>query len=319
MKPDHPVIHPALSLLLVPALACGGGGGNIDPDAAPTVDADPTLAEHARVVVSETFRLTDGFPDGFEEQRSATITAEFGDLPRPSPRTIAEVSGACTLTTYEPIACDPACAGDELCVPGGACAPLPTFASVGPLTVEGLRAPLAPIEPAGSFYYPSEALPADLFADDAAVTIAAAGDELGGFELSTHGVVPIEIATEDAQIELIDGQPYTVTWTPSDDPDARVRVTINSNNTGHGTPYHAIIACEVDDAVGEVTIPSSMIEALPAIQRWGGVGCPQADCPPSHVTRLRRATTPFEGGVLALEVRSVHAFGVLHEPAQAAR
>lgn len=308
-----PFAH-ALSMLLVPALACGGGGGaDLDPDAAPAVDADPSLDQHALVVISETFRLADGFPDGFEEQRYATISAEFGDAPRPSPRTVAETSGPCTLTTYEPVACDPACGADALCVPGGTCAPLPTFASVGPLSVEGLTTALDPIEPFGSFYSPEQVLPEDLFADDATLTISAPGDELGSLEVSGHGVAPIEIATEDAQIELIDGQPYTVTWTPSTDADARVRVTINSNNTGHGTPFHAIIACEVDDAAGELTIPSSMIEALPAIQRWGGVGCPQADCPPSTVARVRRATSPFEGGVVALEVQTVHAFGVLHE------
>ena len=299
----------AVSMLILPAGACGGGGGT-DPDAAPSVDADPSLPVNAEVALTELFLVIgDGDKSSpFVDWRSSESRVALSNAPLPAQRTVAMTVGACELTTYEPVSCDPACGGGEVCEPGGTCAPLPANLSVGTLTFTGLTA-AATMEAPYSF---GLELPEDAFADDADVTASAPGDEWDGFEVTARGVPEIRTPVVDATVTVPRGTDHSFTWTPSGDASARVRLELKSNNVGHGTPLPAIITCEAMDSDGEIVVDAALLDPFPTTQRWNGP-CPQADCPESTLTRYHRSLAPFEGGVLALEVRSVHAFGLAHE------
>lgn len=303
----------ACLLLLTAVAACGDPAAEAF-DAAPSLDAAPGAAVIATVQVREYERLLGEAPDPFETQRYATVTASFGDVALPSVRTVAQTAGACELTTYTPQLCDPACGTDATCVPPGVCAPNPVPGSVGVITFGGLAAPLtvAP-DPAGA-YFVFEPLADDLFADDTTVTLAAPGATYPAVALAAPGVAPMVAAITDGEIELVPGQDHTVAWTPSNDPDARVRLELRSNNTGHGQPLHAIITCDAPDAAGQIAVPAAMIDAFPATERWAGIGCPQADCPASLISRYRDDRAAFADGVARLEIASTYGFGVLHQP-----
>lgn len=51
----------------------------------------------------------------------------------------------------------------------------------------------------------------------------------------------------------------------------RVRLTLNTNNGGHGAPYYGIIECDVPDADGQVTVAASLIDQFPEVSPWAGV------------------------------------------------
>jgi hypothetical protein len=104
-----------------------------------------------------------------------------------------------------------------------------------------------------------------------------------------------------------------VTWPPATTPTTtgtRVRLELNANNRGHGFPYTAIISCDVADSAGEITVPTALLDAFPDTRAW--TVCAGSDCPPSRLTRYRRATAPVGEQEVELEVASTFAFGVDH-------
>lgn len=216
--------------------------------------------------------------------------------------------GACTLLRYTPALCDPPCT-DGVCLRPDTCAALPAFRSAGRMTVTGLTAPVTVDGPDG-YYTPMTQLPDELFADAAAVQVTLAGAAVPGFTLATTGV-PALVAAIGTKVTLLPHQDHTVTWTPAGG-DARVRLTINANNRGHGAPYAAIIDCDVADATGQVTIAAALIDAFPATSAW--TVCAGSDCPPSTLRRYHRATTAIAGGDAELIVGSQLSFGVEHAP-----
>lgn len=215
--------------------------------------------------------------------------------------------GACVLRRYQPSQCTPACT-DGLCVATDVCEPWPTYESAGRLVATGLHAPL---EMAGTegHYAPDGALPADLFADDATVTATAEGAAFPPHAVTAGGVPPIVAAITGGVITLAPGQDHTLRWTPATD-DARVRVTLNSNNTGHGLPYLGIIECDAPDHAGQVTIPAAMVDAFPPTQAWEI--CAGTDCPPSTIRRYRRGATIIGSTEVELVLASEYSFGVEH-------
>lgn len=219
--------------------------------------------------------------------------------------------GACRLLTFKPAFCDNPCQG--ICVDTNQCRPFPERVSAGNLTLSGLKVAVTLRPDAQNYYYNQGVLPADLFAEGAALGVSASGGTVPAFSLTTRGVAaPLASASiVNHEITLKDGADYAFSWTPGADPDARVRVTLNANNRGHGMPYEGIIECDAPDAAGAVTIDKDLITAFPQTFRWEI--CAGRDCPLSSARRYRRAAT---GGGVTFSAVAERLFFVLHNPPQ---
>jgi len=299
--------------ILLLAAACGGDGG---PDLGPDGPTPPGDA------------ASDGSGGGGETGASGRITVKevsaaggtngsffaemmVGGLPVWHTETLR--MGDCRLLAYQPPFCDPPCSFEDFCAAGGTCQPYPTYVSAGRITVSGLKTALA-ADPGGcSFcsgqqYQAPGILPGDLFADDATVAAVAEGATFPAFSVESQGVPPLAATFTDDKIVVSDGVDETITWTPAGG-DARVRLTLNANNAGHGAPYAAIIVCETSDS-GQLVVPGAMIAAFPATMAWQF--CGGSDCPPSSLMRYRRGTTETSAGPVELLVGSEILFGVDH-------
>lgn len=294
-----------LGLAAALTAACGGGGGGAaDAPLGPDAGGTPRT-RIGGVDVVETRALVDDGSGGLTEQRTARVSAEFFSGGPANFHRHVMTAGACTLRSYAPASCDPACA-DGLCVDTDTCEPWPTRVSAGALAITGLTAAVS-ITPVDG-YYVGDALPEDLFADAAVVTADLAGADLPPATLVAGGVAPLVTAITD-RITLVPGEDHVVGWTPGG--GGRVRLTLNSNNQGHGGPYLGIIECEADDAAGQLTVPAALVDAFPETRAW--TVCAGSDCPPSRLRRFRASTAPI--GVdqaIELAVASEQTFGVDH-------
>jgi len=287
------------------ASACGDGSATPTFDAAPTVDAGPAVPIRGSVQLLELALDGPGGPNAY-----ASVSAQFFDGERSNYHALVDDDGTCQRWTFTPTFCDPAC--DQGFCNDGVCIPYPTLVGSGALTITGLTEPLE-LAPKGDIYYAPAALPTNLFADDAtiAATLAGDADGLPALALSTRGTPPLALTISDGKIAMPNGTPHTLRWTPaSNDPSARVHVTINANNLGHGSPYLGIIECDVSDGAGQVTIPAAMIDAFPATEAWEA--CAGSDCPFSHATRYHRDQAAVDGGAVELVVGNRVLFGVDH-------
>ncbi len=298
---------PLVALTLALLAACGDDGGGAPRDAAVDAPAGTPREVVGTIAVSEQrYVYVDTGPP--METMSAAVRASFYDG-RP-PRWHREVAraGACVLWRYTPSLCEPACT-DGLCVATDVCEPWPRLVAAGRLTVTGLAVALR-LPGTDGFYYPEVALPPDLFADGATITAELAGG--GGYPastLTTTGVPAIRPVMPDGKLTLTPGQDVTLRWPPAGGA-SRVRLTLNSNNRGHGAPYLGIIDCDVDDAAGEVTVAAALIDGFPVTRAW--TVCAGSDCPPSTLRRYHRATVALGDRDIELVVGSEVAFGVDH-------
>ena len=299
---------PASALFLVTTLAaCGDDAGNGTADAG--TDAPPGQAREVigTIDVHEQryVYVEKGVP---MENLWSNVRAAFHDG-RP-PRWHREVAraGACVLKRYTPSLCEPACV-DGLCVEANVCERFPTLVSAGRLIIDSTTVAIR-IAGTDGFYYPETQLPTDLFADGATIRAELiGGGGYPGLTLSTTGVPPIAGAIPDGTLTLVPGQDHTVRWTPATG-DSRMRLTLNSNNQGHGLPYLGIIECDVADAAGEVTVDAALIDAFPETMAWRI--CAGTDCPPSTLRRYHRATFAVGDQDVELVVATEIAFGVDH-------
>jgi hypothetical protein len=187
--------------------------------------------------------------------------------------------------------CDPPCGGDQYC-DGQTCVDYPTHYDAGTLNFGGLTIALD-LEPDDYDNYQAETPPADLFAPGASVSASALGSELEGFRLAATGVSPLETGSDT--VDLIAGQPTTITWTPADD-GARVQVFLRTGIHRPTAPSAALF-CDVPDSQGEVVISASLVDAF-----RNEVGINQQPCEIMRYTEDRQ--TPFEGEIV-LRVASV--------------
>ena len=309
------MVRLALAVLLF--LGCGGdddGGGGSDggdTDGAPEADGGgggdgPRDRAEGDVAVYEGI---------FGEGGTAWSYVQASILdPRPQYMALEMEAGDCRMWSYQPGDCGP-CTG--LCDGDGECVPFPTSLSAGLLTVSGVEGGDIEMEPTEYGYFLDAAPPADLFAPDAEVTLTAAGGpDVDGFSLATGGVDPIAIdlvaAGEGGQdsLRLEDGADLELGWEPAR-PGTRVRLEINSNNSGHGLPVNSMIECESDDD-GSLTVPRAMIEAFPE-KPYQNI-CAGTDCPPSTLTRYRWDRAAVSGLEVELRVEFRAQFIVVHEP-----
>ena len=291
--------------------ACGGGSsGGADAGDDPDAGTGPGRERIGAIEIVEDRMVYPDEGGPGPEYRWSNVTARFYDGRPPAFHRVELEEGACTLRRYTPSSCNPACV-DGLCVDENVCEPWPTQVSAGRLTVTGARVAVQ-IDPQNGWYYPSEPLPEDLFDDDAELTASLAGAELPAMSLDAAGTPPLVAAITDGKITVPypAGEDFVLSWTPAGD-GARVRVTLNSNNQGHGAPYLAIIECDVADAAGEVAIPETMLDAFPETRAW--TVCAGSDCPPSSIRRYHRDTVPLgEDQEVELVVGSQVSFGVDH-------
>jgi hypothetical protein len=294
-------------LLLVLLVGCGGGGsGTPTTDAGPEPDATAPIDDHAIAAHLEIVEHESPNPDWGAWAR---VNVLLFDAPIPRWHTEADREGACTLWVREIAQCDPGCLG--FCVGDFMCRPFPTLTPAGTLTVGGLTRELVLTHSQGYYSHDGE-LPADLFTDGAQVTLSAAGGERPAFALATAAPVRLTGGPLTDELDLNGTGDVTVRWTAAD-PGSRVRLTLNANSSGgHGSPYQAIIACETDDAQGQVVVSRRLLDAFPRTYRWEI--CAGSDCPMSTLRRYRRSVSQVDGGDLAgLTVASERLFFILHD------
>jgi len=301
----------ALVGALAPLAACNDDSGPARPDAGPHVDAGPEPTSLGDVLVIET---TDRSYDQQPFRAYGRIEGRIRTGADPVWHQEVMNDGTCRLLKFTPALCDEYCEG--VCTAPNVCQPYPTYISVGTLTLTGLVSGMLPLQPIEgiNWYYPSTPLPGDLFADDATVGMNASGSsDMPAFQAETHAVPRLEAEIASFQITLKDGEDHLVEWTPAGDPSARVRLTINSNNSGHGAPYNAIIECEAYDDASQIRIPAAMVEAFPENDDWDA--CAGSDCPRSWMRRFAQAYATVPGGGVRLIVGSEIQFGVVHHRA----
>ncbi|HVV86857.1 MAG TPA: hypothetical protein VHE35_27655 [Kofleriaceae bacterium] len=293
--------------------ACGGDDGGAAPPADGGVDAPGGTAREVigsiEVYEENHVWVEDGPP---MSNRSASVRASFYDGQPPSFHHEVARVGACVLRRYTPSLCDPPCS-NGLCVATDVCEPWPSLVAAGRLSIDGLTVAVR-LDGADGFYYPQAQLPADLFADTATVRAdLAGGGSYPPLALTAGGVPAIAGAIPDGKLTLPPGEDATIRWTPAGGAGgsgARMRLTLNANNQGHGQPYLAILECDVADADGQVTVDASLIDAFPDTRAWNI--CAGSDCPPSTLRRYHRATAPLGDQDVELLVSSIVSFGVDH-------
>lgn len=292
--------------MLVSVLAACGGGDD-DPGGRPDGGGDPVDGGGG------------GAPDEPAHGRFDAIEARFGDGDqfaavsgsfldaRPRYHALHLESGECRMWTYHVEACDDGCVGTGICDAEGTCIPYPEHVSAGDVTVGSQT-----LTDTEYGYIDEGGLPgADLVDPGETLAASAAGGaDVGAFALEAEGVEPIamelEIGGEEGEDSLIlePGGDRTITWEPASG-DARVRLELLTDNSGHGMPVHEVIECESADD-GSITVPQAMIDALPA-KAYQNI-CAGSDCPPSSLTRFTEDRKTVGDHDVALRVGFQHYF-----------
>jgi hypothetical protein len=191
------------------------------------------------------------------------LFAHLADGPAvPTPHLVA-AAGSCAVYAHPgPGFCDPACEA-AACV-DGECVAFAELVDAGVIEVEGLRAPLV-FEPTEIGYQLSGEEPVgEPFVAGAEVVARAGGGESPGFTLRATAPAAIESHRDDL-VALEPGEPATWTW------DAMGgRVQLGLRRGWHGSPYSALVLCEVADD-GTLTVPDEVIEAYVAENGGGTV------------------------------------------------
>jgi hypothetical protein len=290
--------------------ACGGAGEDVFPDAGPHVDAGPTSTSLGEVYVSE---AVDRGWDTAPERRWGSLYGAIRGVADPMWHQVVADDGTCRLLKYVPAHCDTYCEG--VCTSTNVCQPFPGRIDVGTLTITGVTSAPVVMQPSdgSNWYFPAGVPPEELFEDDAIVGMSSSGSAaMPAFHAETRAVPRLDADISDFRITLHDDQDFVVHWTPAGNPEARVRLTLNANNQGHGAPYEGIISCETFDDARQIRVPKAMIAAFPATDDWDA--CAGSDCPRSGIRRFTRAFAEVPGGGIRLEVGSEIGFGVVHQP-----
>ncbi len=150
--------------------------------------------------------------------------------------------------------CEPDCGSHEYCSPTLGCEPAPVFSHGGDLVFGGLTTELTLSPTADGDYVLDQAIPDDLFTEGTVVSVDAAGAGTPSFAAAVTAPPPLEPALPCDPIAA--GQDYSISWTPGESENARVRAEIFFG-------YHAaagpMIRCEVEDD-GAFEVPLSMLD-----------------------------------------------------------
>jgi hypothetical protein len=198
-----------------------------------------------------------------------------------------ETDGPCTLWMgLSPAFCDPQCVAGEECGADGLCHPEPVRLDAGTVTVEGLAVPVV-LEANYAVEYKKFDFTGPIWEDGAAVTLAAAGDEVEAFALDAAGVPALVVPGTDWTVSP--GAPLTVEWEPSDGPG---EIWFELNVDQHGlTPV--TLRCTLPDT-GSHTISASMVDLL--------IGYGASGAASGQIRRRTVDSVLMEQGCVELEV-----------------
>lgn len=257
-----------------------------------------------RFTLSGSVQIVETYSSGAGEPVGSWIFVDLRDAPLPLPYLARAEDGACKVWTLSDTPCDPSCEPGQICDATGTCRDYPSSVTAGQLLFEGLATSITahPTEFGGYTFIPEP--PADLFAAGAAITVAAEGS--ASHDRFTAGVTGVaDLAIEGTGlVELVDGQPTTLTWAPAGD-DSIVEVVLQLG--WHGAPATGVIVCRAPDSAGEIVISPDVIAPFP----YFTFGLFQA---PSWIERLTRTLIPTDGGPLEITASSRVNLGVTHSP-----
>jgi len=226
--------------------------------------SDPSMLQGTFLIT-----LTPAAYDGGVPVAGMTGKVKVGPEPKVSTTVLVAKDGACTLwkKVSAPF-CDPDCPDKStpVCDDDLVCQPYPMATQVGSVEVKGLRDASGPItfemllnessyggasyNAPGTFAYPP-------FADGDPVTLKASGCAYPAFTLTSHGIEPLVLKTENVPLE--DGKPIELAWTPPADPSTtaiHVRVDISHHGGLKGE-----ILCDPPDN-GSLTISAALVSGL---------------------------------------------------------
>lgn len=167
--------------------ACGGGApaGGGEPDSAPGGGDDAGAVATAGELV-----IVNGGGYGHIWPPPVVFGSVWGSTP-PVWHTEVAREGACRVLGYQTGFCDQ-CSG--VCLAPDECRPWPDYLSAGAVTVRGLAGGELRLEPEFDQRYQTwGGLPDPLFADDAVISIEAAGDEVGPFSGTVAAVARLTV------------------------------------------------------------------------------------------------------------------------------
>jgi hypothetical protein len=284
-----------VAVLATVLAACGGGDddGGGAPDAAGPGEDDAGAADRATDHVANRAGWIELVEDASVGSTMSAGLRDGADVP---PATLLASQGECEIWTHPlaPASCDPPCT-DGFCVAEDECTRFPQVASAGTITITGATEALA--FTSGEFgYQPDPDIPpADLFADDAAVSATAPGDEAPGFTLAAAGVPPLVADLDlesDVTLVLEDGVSREVRWTA----ESRGTIQVGLQVGWHGAVYEALMVCESDDD-GSLVIPGELVSQFPRASN----GMEQHG---SWIRRLERDRVATDAGTIELVVAS---------------
>jgi hypothetical protein len=269
------------------ALVSGcGSGSSADPDAVPGTPPEFRVDGTGTIALIESDIVLGGVHVYLFDRA----------VEQPIPDRVAE-AGDCAIYRRARPTCSDGCPTGR-CVADDTCAPFPVPASAGDIELTGLRVSLT-MTPNG-FGYDMPSLPEDLFADDAAIHIAAAGAAIPAFTADLAGVAPLITAVPEV-VEIDDGVDEVFTWTPAAG-GAQIQIALHFG--WHGNPWTDLLICETADD-GEYVLPAALIEQLP---HFTGGKLPW----PSWIGRFRRTWIATAAGPIEIHVASQQGFYLSH-------
>jgi hypothetical protein len=283
--------------------ADGDADADSDGDSDADSDADADVDECATDLGSGEEPIFD-FPRGLFKvglySTFASLQGRIADGDRVDFHDEAAREGACRLLTYEPVLCDPECSPTAVC-DHGTCVELSNGTSAGPITIEGIVDP-APVVQPNEFadYYWDTGKTGGL--DVTEVSISAAGDVIGAFELSVCGIDAPEPSTDWASVleARAAGEDATLEWTnPVSGSRIYMRMTTGIGTHGGISPVE--VECEGPDT-GSLTIRGAYLDAL----YEEGWSC--GECGDNRLTRYRADVTTVDGVEIQLRSQSEQTF-----------
>ena len=283
----------ALSLL---TCACGGDGPTSNPDAAPGPDAAPVDCTAAAPPLHALINFEVGGLGG------DWFSAQIGDRPQVEIGLVDQAEGGCVYVRPGSPFCDPACT-DGVCGLDEQCHPYPQGLDAGTVTTTGTHPELS-LEasfPGSYFPDPDVGVPFGFTVAGETIGVATSGGEVDAFSGSVVAVAPLELPTMD--VTATEHEPMTIGWEPTGGGDDG-EILIQLRNDHHG--INSYVECLADDAAGQLTIPTSVLDPLIADGATGIGTYIEA----AHVQRRRRVVVPTSHGCAAIDSSSLQYLSV---------
>lgn len=202
--------------------------------------------------------------------------------------------GDCQLFEPRVPFCSTPCGGSAACVEDETCVPYPSALDVGEVTVTGVATADGDssftMEAIAGNYQPKVSLAYPAFAAGDPIGLAAAGGDIGGFDIAGVGIDQL-VAGGDP-IPLSHDTDVQLTWTAAAEPNTNIHVKLDISHHGGSKGK---IECDTADT-GTLTLPAALVGELLDL----GV----AGFPTVILTREATASTTIAAGRVDLVVSS---------------